>query len=402
MSINQIIKSIKYYKFFIFFITFFTILQFIISCKNKDYKPYTLGGKNYDSARDILKIKDGYVLAGMTTSNSFGDIDGLWIKLNKKGKKIKQNTYGGKNDDKFYSIIDTNNGFLLLGTTNSYGAGNNDIYLVNIDYNGKLIFSRTFGDKLYDEGKSICKTIDNNFILVGNTNSYSKNKDFDIYLTKIDFNGNSIWSKIIGGSGNDFVSKIIFDEQNKDYILIGSSNSKSKLSDIVLLKIDNDGNIIMQKYYGGSNSDNGYDIIKSKFGNYYYIVGDTSSIDNLTDIYIIKIDFLGNIIWERKYGGKGLDSANSIIETDNKNLIITGFSESKTKGMSDIIIINIDENGIIKWENKFGGIKDEYSSKIIKFDENYFFILGWTSSFGEGDYDIILLKINESGEIKYD
>jgi len=214
ITLSYIIISI-----FIFFL--------FITCKNNKIKPLTIGHDKYDSAMDIIKIKNGYVLVGMTTSFGIGGIDGLWVKLDKNLKKIKEKSYGGKGDDKFYSIIDNMNGYLIVGSTTSYGAGNNDIYLIGIDNNGKLNFTKTFGGYLFDEGKSICKTFDNNYIIACNTTSFGTGKDFDIYIIKIDANGNCIWAKSFGGTGNDTVSKIIQDN-NDNYIIIGSSNSKFK------------------------------------------------------------------------------------------------------------------------------------------------------------------------------
>jgi|DewCreStandDraft_4_1066084.scaffolds.fasta_scaffold00712_22 hypothetical protein len=377
------------------------ILFFFFSCITDRNKPITIGDEKYDSIRKGIKIKNGYALAGMTTSYGIGGTDGLWLLLNKNYKKIKQNTYGGKNDDKFYDIIQNDiNGYLIVGSTNSYGAGNNDVYLVCIDNNGKLKFTRTFGGELFDEGKSICKTNDNNFLIAGDTISIGNRNNFDTYLIKIDNQGNCLWAKTIGGPGNEIISKIIQD--NNEFIIIGSSNSKIQgkgLPDIYLSRIDNIGNIIMERYYGTKNSENGYDIIKSKNDNIYYILGNSENLDNLTDIYLIKINSKGDIIWDKKIGGKGLDTGISMIENENKELILIGTTESKGKGMSDIIVLKIDENGRLIWESTFGGDKDEYCSNILKSFKNDYLIIGWTASFGKGDYDIILINVDENGNI---
>jgi len=377
------------------------ILFFFFSCITDRNKPITIGDEKYDSIRKGIKIKNGYALAGMTTSYGIGGTDGLWLLLNKNYKKIKLNTYGGKNDDKFYDIIQNDiNGYLIVGSTNSYGAGNNDVYLVCIDNNGKLKFTRTFGGELFDEGKSICKTNDNNFLIAGDTISFGNRNNFDTYLIKIDSQGNCLWAKTIGGPGNEIISKIIQD--NNEFIIIGSSNSKIQgkgLPDIYLSRIDNIGNIIMERYYGTKNSENGYDIIKSKNDNIYYILGNSENLDNLTDIYLIKINSKGDIIWDKKIGGKGLDTGISMIENENKELILIGTTESKGKGMSDIIVLKIDENGRLIWESTFGGAKDEYCSNILKSFKNDYLIIGWTASFGKGDYDIILINVDENGNI---
>ncbi len=388
---------------FIFCLIIFILIMFLFNnCKksNKDTTLYTIGDVKYDSARDIIKTKNGYILTGMTTASDIGGIDGICIFFNKNLKKIKQLTYGGKEDDKFYSIIDNINDYFLIGSTTSYGSGNSDIYVINIDNKGKLLFSKTFGGNLFDEGKSICKTFDNNFILIGNTLSFGNKNNFDLYIVKVDAKGNCLWTKTIGGTGNDLCSKII-QGNNNDYFIVGSSNSNLKGKGFLsayLLKIDNEGNKITEKYYGKNNSYNAYNIIKSRKENFYYIIGDSADIDNLTDIYIIKIDSNGNIIWEKKYGGKGIDTANCIIETDNYELIIGGITSSKGKGMTDIIVIKLDENGRIKWESIFGGRKDEYCGNIIKSHHYYYLITGWTASYGKGDYDIILLNIDEDGK----
>jgi len=216
----------------------------------------TFGGKKRDEASSIIQSQDGgFVVAGYTESKSVGEGDFWIIKIDKNGNKIWDKTFGGKEWDGAKSIIQSKDGgFITVGWTYSKGAGDRDIWIIKIDKDGNKIWDKTFGGKKREEVYSIKQTKDGGYIVAGCT--YSKGAgDRDMWIIKIDEDGKKIWDKTFGGKERDAVYSII---QTKDggFILAGSTHSKGAGDrDVWIVKIDKNGNKIWDKTLGGKKSD---------------------------------------------------------------------------------------------------------------------------------------------------
>ncbi len=377
------------------------LMAFLLtSCKPPlTIKPNTFGGGQYDSARCILKTRDGYALAGMTMTYGLGHVDVYWMKINKRGRLIKQNSYGGKDDDRGFAMAGLPDaGFFIAGYTNSYGAGNKDVYLVKTDKNGQSMGGKVFGGPGLDEGKSICAAGGNAYLIAGNTTSFGKG-NFDVYLIKVDMDGNCLWAKTYGGAGIDMANSVI-PAGNDMYLVSGASSSKTKaLTDFYVLMIDGNGGIIWEKTYPGEGADNALCAAQTGDGN-FVIAGEKGSVQSASDTEILKIDPDGNTVWSRVYGGLMADSPARIIETADKGLMIAGTTESSGNGSSDMWLVRMDMLGMKKWEKTFGGREDEYAAGVVQEDDGGYIVAGWTRTFGAGDYDVYFLKTDENGDIR--
>jgi len=198
----------------------------------------TYGGIGDDQGESVQQTSDGgYVIAGEIFSFGAGGVDFYLIKMDGLGDSLWTRTYGGTGMDYGESVQQTTDGgYVIAGYTYSFGAGATDVYLVKTDANGDTLWTRTYGGELNDYGYFVQQTTDGGYIIGGYTNSFGAG-DYDVYLVKTDANGDTLWTRTYGGIEGDYGRSV---EQTTDggYIITGYTNSFGAGSyDVYLLKI---------------------------------------------------------------------------------------------------------------------------------------------------------------------
>jgi hypothetical protein len=373
-------------------------LTVYLNLPGRPIKAKTFGGAKYDAAKDLIITSDGYLLAGMTTSSGIGYVDAFLMKLDKRGNKKWENTFGGQNDDRIFSVIMTENGdFAAAGYTSSFGAGNNDFYLIRTDSNGNLKYAKTFGRKGRDEAYSIIQTPDGGFLLAGLSDSFKKPDLYDIYLVRTDSEGNSLWTRAIGGKRSDEAACVI-DSKDNGFIVAGTTSSFGvKNNNIIMLKIDGRGNTLWMKTYGGPDDDSCSNVIKLSSGNYALIGTTTSGQKRDSDILLVETDAQGNSLWSKTFGGSGVDQGVTIRECNDGSLVIGATSESYSYGSSDIALIKTDKSGNISWIKHFGGSGDDYLGNIQLQEDGGIAAAGWVNTGTRGNYGAYFFKTDKNG-----
>jgi len=354
------------------------------------YKTY--GGVGDDAAYSVIKTSDwGLAMAGYTNSFGAGQNDFWLIKTDIVGNVQWNKTYGGSNDDYAYSIVQTSdNGFALVGSTKSFGAGDFDLWLVKTDPFGNQQWSKTFGGIWEDWGYSLAKTTDGGLVLAGWTASFGLGSG-DFWLIKTDGSGNLEWSQTYGDIYYDAASAVI---QTVDggFAVVGSTYSLGNGgSDVWLVKTNNLGNSQWRKTYGGTGNDYGYSLVQTS-DNGYAILGSTSSFGaGIYDFWLIKTDNLGQEKWTKTYGGTGYDEAWSLIQTLDGGFALAGWTESFGAGLSDCWLIETDASGNKQNEIMWGASNYDYAYSIFQINSVAYAMAGETSSYGAGSYDSLLI-----------
>jgi hypothetical protein len=274
----------------------------------------TYGRGVNDKAHSIQQTNDGgYIVTGVI----YGDV--YVIKLDEKGNKIWEKTFGGKGDDGAYSIQQTNDGgYIVAGETTSFGAGNNDVYIIKLDENGNKVWEKTFGGIENDEALSVQQTNDGGYIVAGRTISFGAG-EYDVYIIKLDENGNKIWEKTFGGKGDDVAFSI---QQTKDggYIVAGYTNSFGEGGDdVYIIKLDENGNKVWEKNHNKDYSDGSYSIKQTIDGGYIVAVLTWSFREGVGNVYIKKLDANGNLT----YSVKNLIYSSNMVEENVKSVLKT-------------------------------------------------------------------------------
>ena len=299
-------------------------------------------------------------------------------------------TFGGEDADSGRSVQQTaDGGYITCGYTYSYGAGNGDVYLIKTDSNGNRVWDRTYGGMKIDSGSSIQRTVDGGYIIVGETRSYGFGGS-DIWLIKIDPKGNKSWDKTFGGGFPDWgwsVQQTI----DKGYIITGTI-VPSAGPEIWLIKADSGGRQLWYKtFYGESNK--AVSSVRQTSDGGYVIVGDARSHKTGIDIWLIKTDSNGDKMWEQTFGGDDYDYAHSVQQTSDGGYIISGETKSYGAGDADVWLIKTDSDGNKVWDQTFGGEQRDSGLSVQQTSDGGYIISGETESYGAGDADVWLLKL---------
>ncbi|MBL4657669.1 MAG: SprB repeat-containing protein, partial [Flavobacteriales bacterium] len=260
------------------------------------------GGTGDDGANAVLETSDGgYIMVGYTSSFGPGSRDMYVVKTDVNGVIEWTQSYGGAGEESAYSVAEVSSGYVIAGGTNSFGAGNTDVYVISIDDNGVVQWTKTYGGSDYDYGYDIKATADGGFIVAGYTNSFGAG-GADAYLIKITATGTSSWTKVMGGNLDEAAWSVI--ETTNGYAFTGNTESfGSGQQDVYFVLTDATGTPTLTTAFGGTQLDYGNDLVSTADGG-YAIAGYTQSFNNFGDeVYIIKTDGAGEIIWSRTYGG---------------------------------------------------------------------------------------------------
>ncbi len=309
-----------------------------------------------------------------------------------------QKTFGGVEDDAANCVSHTSdNLFIISGYTESFGSGGKDILIIKIDQCGDIVWQKAYGGVQDEEAVHIKLTSDNGFILTGITKSFGQGGN-DIFLLKIDQEGNTLWAKSFGGTTNERGRKIL--ETKNGYYVVGDTKSFGQgLSDIYIIKVDLSGNFLWSKVYGGYNNDGAHSVLKSIDGN-IVITGSTYSYGNAHQIFIMKIDPSGDLIWFKTYGGSSTDGASDIIQLNDASFITTG-NASGGAGNLDFFLLKTDHNGNLNWFKTYGGNNEDWGYSVLLTIDNGFVISGYTDSFGFGSRDVYLVKTDSNGNLEW-
>lgn len=200
------------------------------------------GGEDEDYANAIINTGDGYLMVGTSESFSEKDFDGYVVKIDKNGKKLWYNIFGGEDDDIAHDVIATKDGYLIVGSTDSFDLHYKDVYIVKIDKEGKILWQKTYGGEQDEEGYAITAGVDGGYVITGYTDSFGRKNRGQLYLFKIDEEGNKLWSRAYGGESDDTGYDVIAAEDG--YLVVGDRQSdRSRDSNVWVLKVDAKGKL---------------------------------------------------------------------------------------------------------------------------------------------------------------
>ena len=287
----------------------------------------------------------GYILLGFTKSE--GTLYDFWlIKTNSNGTQEWDKIFGGISFDFGYSVQQTTDeGYIVVGLTNSYGAGFADVWLIKTDSNGNMGWDRTFGGASDDRGDSVQQTSDGGYIITGRTSLYGAGFQ-DVWLIKTDSNGNMEWNRTFGGLGDDWGRSV--QQTSDDGYIIACLIYGVDSIDVGLIKTDSDGNEEWNKTFGGAELDMGFSVQQTSDGG-YIVAGGTWSYGTEGDVWLIKTDSNGNEEWNKTFGGAEMDEGRAVQQTSDGGYIIAGDTRSYGVEQCDILLLKVkgDEVGEI-------------------------------------------------------
>ena len=359
----------------------------------------TYGGPENDVCTSMVKADDGgFTLVGYTYSFGIADSEIWLVKIDVNGNMEWNKTYGTSAYETARNLISTDDGYIILGETTSFGAGENDVWLIKTDTFGNMQWNQTYGGIGGDRGWKIIKTSDNGYVIAGFTNSFGAGGN-DYWLFKIDSFGTVQLNITFGGTEDDRCRDIIATADN-GFLLTGWSKSYGQGDiDCWIVKTDYNGEHEWNQTFGGTETERGFATICTDDGG-YLTMGNTASFGNGgTDYYLVKSDNFGNLMWNETYGGAEADTPSSIIETADGGYAVAGHTYSFGAGESDVWLLGIDSNGMALFNQTYGGEMSDTSQTLIQTSDGGYLIAGSTASFGLGENDFWVIKTDENGII---
>jgi len=259
-----------------------------------------------------------------------------------------------------------------------------------------IVFSETYGGADYENAESVQQTNDGGYVIAGAGQSYGAGY-WDAWIVKTDAYGTMEWHNSFGGPYSDG-GKSVQQTTDGGYIFAGSTTSFGAGShDIRLIKTDAFGDSIWTKTFGGPQYDIVSTVQQTTDGG-YILSGQTLSFGaGSYDVWLIKTDENGIVEWDETYGGVEADKAYSVQQTADDGYIITGLTESYSAGDYDVWLIKTDANGTHEWDNTFGGTSEDKAFDVKQTTDGGYVMAAWTWSFGAGIGDAWLIKTDASG-----
>ncbi len=363
-----------------------------------------LGGGNTDLAYAISKTSDnGFIIGAYTSSYGTCGFSLFLIKINSREEITWNKAYSSDRENILNSITETSDGgFVIAGRYYTYGTGNDRFLVVKFNSSGNIVWSKTYSDNFTDEALFVKEDAQGNLVVVGNT-LYSESSS-SILILKLNSDGEVIWSKTYGGNNLDHATSFAITQTN-EYLITGYSNSFGTGNyDIFLMKIDSNGNLIWCNSYGKEKNDRATSIIKTSDGN-FIVAGYTQSFGiSGSDFLCMKLNSDGKISWAKIYKGYTNDLAYTVTELPNGNYAIGGNTLSFGGGNKDLLLLGINPQGNILWSKTYGGSDFEGIGKMVGTPDEGILITGWTYTFGQGVVNgtpsILLLKMSQAGDMR--
>jgi hypothetical protein len=305
--------------------------------------------------------------------------------------------YGGPyNDTSKWVENTTGGGFILVGTTSTTDSTFGDVSMIRINPWGDTLWTKQYGGIEGEVAEGVRETPDGGFIVVGLTTSYGAGSA-DVYALRTDSSGDTLWTRTYGGTGYDTAYGVDL-AHGSGFVITGITDPGDGSADVYLVRIDDNGDTLWTNTYGGTEVDWAMRVRRTSDGG-YIMAGETRSFGyGSGDAYLVKVNSLGVMEWHQWYGGASVDVAYDVRQTPSGGYIAVGYTASAGAGSFDIFLINTLANGDSIWTKTYGGTDYESGSSIIIASDYTYVIVGGTRSYGAGDMDVYVMKVSYAGD----
>ncbi len=354
----------------------------------------TFGGVDTDQGRSVVECSDGgFAVAGATRSFGLGDWDFWLIRTDNLGNELWAYRYGTDEDEYCYDLVMcSDGGFALAGYTDE--PGDDTYWLVRTDQDGNHLWNQTYdypgnSDFVYD--LVLCS--DGGFALAGYTHPHTPESS-DIWLVRTDADGNHLWNQTYGGTETETASSVV-ECSDGGFAIAGDIYTSTFEGQAFLVRTDSNGDLIWSRHYGGDSGESAYSLITSSAGG-FVLTGYTESYgEGDSDLWLVRIQADGDMVWNRTYGGIYWDDGWDLLESENGDFLITGRTASFGAGNADAWLIRTDHIGNHIWNHTYGGMPNDRGDAVIEYSTGGFAFTGSSRSFDMGSDDLWLVRVPE-------
>jgi hypothetical protein len=355
----------------------------------------TYGGAANDGFRSVIETSDGGFLAvGYTYSFGGDDANVYAVKAGADGELLWQRAYGGPGRDYGFSVCETGGGYAIAGYTTSYGAGREDAYLVRIDADGDTVWTRSIGGSGRDEGRSICEDGTGGLVLAGSTESFGSGAS-DMYIVRIDAAGDTVWTRTLGGAESDWAQSVCRTADGS-FGVGGVTGSSTSNRDICVAKLQPGGSVAWQRYYGSAGAvdpDWGMSVCATAdsgitLAGYQALEGKDPG-----EVVILGLAKDGTQAYYRKYAADYYQCGCGISPTHDGGFVVCGANKDPDTQKNDLMLLKRVSGSGWMWAETVGGALSDWGSSVVETQPGCFLVAGHTQSFGAGGFDGWLVKL---------
>lgn len=333
----------------------------------------SFGGKFADHGYSIVRTSEGnFAIAGSLQSSNTSSDDIYWILLDSTGLLLSEKTFGETHHDIAWGMsLCQDGGYIICGEAWKYGYGREAMYILKLDQYGTKQWKSVQGGYHTDQGFDVI-SVDDGYVCLGYTSSQETTRG-DFYCVKINLKGEEIWENYYGTAFLDFGFSIK-EAPGGGYWLLGNAGGffnmaradfKNPDSQTMIIRIDEDGNEIFRKIFGGKYHDWGKDMLVDEYGN-LFIIGSSQRIESGSfDMYLAKLDSRGNLLWEKSFGNSDFEYGNAIDQTADGNLLLVGTTKHPHVENPDIFIVKTTMDGEHIWSQTLGGVGSDYGHDLV-------------------------------------
>ncbi len=361
----------------------------------------TYGTIGRDEAGYMIEVSSGgFLMAGGSDAGTGTNRDAWLVRIDDDGNQLWNQSYArvGGYVERFWHVVEcSDGGFAATGNAPADILSlNDDVLVLRTDANGNQLWNRTFGGSNSEVGWGIVEVSGGGYAIISETDQYGAGLA-DMWLIRLDANGNHLWNKTYGGSGVDTGFSLV--ETSGGFALFGRTESiGAGGSDLWLVRVDASGNHLWNQTYGGTDHEWGLQIQELDNGD-FGLSGDTLSFGinsgSYENAFFLRVTATGTHLWNHTYGGTDTEYAFDFKELSDGSFVLAGSTRSFNVGNYDFYVMRTDANGNLLWNQTYGGAENELGRSVIALSTGGFMVFGQTATYGAGLEDFWLLKISD-------
>jgi len=358
------------------------------------------GGNSFDDARGVTQMADGgYVIAGSTGSFDLTHGHFMLIRIDAWGSEQWRKYYGAQFSSALRSMAPASDGgYLLAGITETL-ENTYQVFAVKVNADGDTLWTRHFGGAQWDLCNKAIALTDGGYALAGQTFSYGVGQG-DAYLIRLDADGDTLWTATYGGTNND-AAESIAETYDGGFILAGHTESSGAgQRDLWLVRLDGSGNVLWEKTFGGEENEAAFAVLQTSDGGFAASGSASTNSVGEADFYMLKVNASGQQVWEDRFGGPKNDEWLGLMEEANGDLVAIGYSETTEigGGGEDVFIKRVSADGwFANLQTTYGLGGDDRGYQVIRTADNGYAIIGKTDGYMNRLEDALFIKTDASG-----
>lgn len=345
-----------------------------------------IGGVDNDGLRCVAATADGgSVACGYTLSEGDSCSNFLVTHFDTAGNVVWSRAHGGPGRELAYAICESGDGgYYFTGVSTSCGGGDEDLVVGRLDGAGELSWLRAYGGAADDGGCALRRLVDGSILVTGRTWSRGAGEN-DLFLLRLAADGDTIWTRVFGGAESEWGTGIC-ETSDGCYGISGTTGSYSANRDLWLLKVNPAGSLVWQRSYAGNaNADFGNGILAVESGGMVLVGnGDLHGAD-LEQIHLLRVDAAGNQVWDRRLGqGTYYDYGCSVARTEGGGFLVCGATKNTATRRNDLYLVRTNADGVVGWTQTFGDSLSDWGSCVVPAGLGEYVVCGHTESEASG------------------